>query len=402
MPYYRYRASDARGRISKGRMEALHDTDLEARLKTLGLVLMRATPHGTRQPAGKRLPARALIDFLFQLEMQLHGGIPIRTALDDMRDAGDAAEAAAVSRLVASLLTRIETGATLAEAMQAHPDVFSTVTCSLIRAGELSGQLPEVLGEIVRSLKWQDEMLSKTRKLLIYPLFVLTIVVAVAFFLMTYLVPQLLGFLRSMGGEIPLHTRALLALSRLLADYWWAVLALPVGMALGLAALIRRQPALRYRLHQAALAMPYVGDIVGKSILARLADTFALMYRSGIPVLEGLACCEQVSANLVFQQAIARVRARIANGEAISASFAAEPLFPAMFIRMLKVGETTGALDTALGNINYFYSRDIEASITKAQALIEPAMSLIMGLILGWIMLSVLGPIYDTIASIKV
>lgn len=320
----------------------------------------------------------------------------------DARNARDDYEPAAIRQLAASLLARIETGATLAEAVQAHPGSFSAATGALIRAGEVSGQLPEVLGEIVRSLKWQDEMLAKTRKLLIYPLFVMIVIAAVTFFLMIYLVPQLLGFLRSMGGEIPLQTRALMALSRFFVDYGWLMLALPAAMALVLSGLMRHHPALRYLMHRGMLAMPYVGSIIGKRSLARLADTFALMYRTGIPVLEGLAHCQQVSANLAIQQAIARVRERIANGEAISASFAAEPVFPAMFIRMLKVGETTGALDTALGNIDYFYRRDIEESIARAQAMIEPAMSIVMGLILGWIMLSVLGPIYDTISSIKV
>lgn len=125
------------------------------------------------------------------------------------------------------------------------------------------------------------------------------------------------------------------------------------------------------------------------------------MYRTGIPMLEGLGYCQQVSGNLVIQQAIARARERIANGEAISASFAAENMFPNLVIRMLKVGEATGALDLALNNINYFYSRDIEESIGKVQAMIEPAMTVIMGLILGWIMLAVLSPIYDTISKMK-
>ncbi|MBV2234397.1 MAG: type II secretion system F family protein [Sterolibacterium sp.] len=400
MPYYRYQASDTHGRISKGRMEALHDVDLEGRLKSLGLDLMRARPLKTARPAGRQLPKRAAIDFLFQLEMQLRSGIPLRTALADLHASCNSRDAATSQQLAARLLASIDTGSTLTEAFQTHSD-FSAATCALIRAGEISGQLPEVIGEIVRSLKWQDEMLSKTRKLLLYPTFVMLVISAMASFLMIYLVPQLLGFLRNMGGEIPAHTRLLLWLSGILVDDWWLLLSLPVCSAFILTLLVRQNPALRHFLQRMLLATPYLGPILHKSMIARLADTFSLMYRTGIPVIDGLGHCQQIADNLPFQQAMRRVRERIVGGKTIADSFAAEPFFPALFIRMLKTGEATGALDTALGNISHFYRRDIEESISRIQVMLEPAMTVLMGLILGWIMLAVLGPIYDTIATLR-
>lgn len=398
MPHYRYRAADSNGRIVKGTVEALHDADLDAQLRHLGLSLMRATQLKEHHRAIKSLPPREVINFLFQLEMQVRGGVPIRTALADMRDDAESPEG---RNLAAGLLEKIEAGATLAEAINAYPGIFSEVVRSLIRAGEVSGQLPEVLKEIVRSLKWQDEMAAETKKLLMYPSFVVVVIMGVVFFLMTYLVPQLVGFLSNMGQTIPLQTRALIFVSSIFVNYWWAILTVPIAAGIGLATLARTNPKVRFRLHQAILNIPYIGGVLKKTILARFADTFALMYRTGIPMLEGLVYCQQVSGNLVIQQAIARARERIANGESISTSFAAESMFPNMVIRMLKVGESTGALDTALNNINYFYARDIEESIGKVQAMIEPAMTVIMGLILGWIMLAVLSPIYDTISKMK-
>jgi type IV pilus assembly protein PilC len=398
MPFYRYRAAAPDGRIVKGQIEALHEADLEAQLSHLNLALMSATEakHGSR--AVKRLPPREVINFLFQLEMQIRGGVPIRSALSDMRDDAESPES---RNLAAGLSEKIEAGATLAEAVNGYPGIFSEVVRSLIRAGEVSGQLPEVLTGIVRSLKWQDEMAAQTKKLLMYPAFVTVVIGGVVFFLMTYLVPQLVGFLTNMGQEIPLHTRLLIWMSGMFVNYWWAILALPVILISSISALARTNPKVRYRLHDLELKLPFIGTTLKKMILARFADTFALMYRTGIPMLEGLVYCQQISGNLVIQQAIGRARESIANGETISASFAAEGLFPNLVIRMLKVGESTGALDTALNNVNYFYARDIEESIDKVQAMIEPAMTVVMGLILGWIMLAVLGPIYDTIAKMK-
>lgn len=398
MPYYRYRAADTNGRIVKGSSEALHEADLEAQLRHLGLLLMRATqikePHRVIKP----LPAREVINFLFQLEMQVRGGVPIRAALADMRDDAESVES---RNLAAGLAEKIDAGATLAEAINAYPGIFSEVVRSLVRAGEVSGQLPEVLQQIIRSLKWQDEVASETKKLLMYPSFIMVVIFGVMFFLMIYLVPKLVGFLTNMGNEVPLQTRALIGLSNIFVNYWWAILTVPIIAGVSLATLARTNPKVRFRLHQTILELPYVGSILKKIIMARFADTLALMYRTGIPMLEGLVYCQQVSGNLVVQQAIARARERIANGEAISTSFAAESMFPNMVIRMLKVGESTGALDTALNNINYFYARDIEESIGKVQAMIEPAITVIMGLILGWIMLAVLSPIYDTLTKMK-
>jgi type IV pilus assembly protein PilC len=398
MPYFRYRGADANGRIVKGTIEALHEADLEAQLRHLGLLLTRATPIKETRRNIKTLPPREVINFLFQLEMQIRGGVPIRSALADMCDD---TESPASRNLAAGLADKIDTGATLAEAINGYPGVFSEVVRSLIRAGEVSGQLPEVLREVVRSLKWQDEMTAETKKLMIYPSFIMVVVGGVVFFLMTYLVPKLVGFLTNMGQEVPLQTRALIGLSDLFVHYWWAILSIPIAASLGLAALARANPKARFCVHQAMLELPFVGDILKKTILARFADTLALMYRTGIPILEGLVYCQQVSGNLVIQQAIGRARERIANGESISTSFATESLFPSMVIRMLKVGESTGALDTALNNINYFYARDIEESMGKVQAMIEPAITIIMGLILGWIMLAVLSPIYDTLTKMK-
>jgi type IV pilus assembly protein PilC len=175
----------------------------------------------------------------------------------------------------------------------------------------------------------------------------------------------------------------------------------PPLIGAALAALSTALPVVRYRLHQAELAIPYIGPILKKMALARFADTFALMYRTGVPLVDGLTYCQNISHNLVLQHALRRARERVLNGGALSDSFAAEMLFPPLVIRMLKVGESTGALDASLSNISYFYSRDINESVGKIQALIEPALTIVMGLVLGWIMLAVLGPIYDTIAKMK-
>jgi type IV pilus assembly protein PilC len=244
-------------------------------------------------------------------------------------------------------------------------------------------------------------MIAQTKKLLAYPTFVLVVIGAVVMFLMVYLVPQLVGFLNNMGQEMPLQTRLLIGLSNVFVNYWWAILTVPPMLAAGLLLLHQRSQRAALVFDRAVLGLPVIGPVLKKMILARFADTLALMYRTGIPLIEALQYCQTVSNNRVIQQSITRARERVLNGTALSAAFSEEDLFPVFVTRMIKVGESTGALDGALANISYFYSRDIDESIERVQAMIEPALTVVMGLILGWIMLAVLGPIYDTISKMK-
>ncbi len=398
MARYQFRASTAEGLINKGQIEALHELDLETQLKRVGLLLVSAKKLKSHARIVKGLPRREVIDFFFQLELLVRAGVSLLTSLGDLRDGS---EFPTSRDLCSGLYEKIEAGSTFGQAVEAYPEVFSTSIVSLIHAGEVTGQLPEVLKEIVRSLKWQDEMAAQTKKLLMYPSFVLVVIGGVVFFLMIYLVPQLVGFLKNMGQEIPLQTRMLIALSKFFVDFWWLLLLTPPVVAAVTLTLSAAFPRVRFRLHQWQLTFPYVGPVLKKMILARFADTFSLMYRTGVPMIDGLAYCQNISNNVVVQEAIARARERVTNGALLSDSFAAEMLFPSLVIRMLKVGESTGALDAALNNITYFFNRDIDESVGKVQAMIEPVLTVLMGLILGWIMLAVLGPIYDTIANMK-
>ncbi len=398
MALYRYRAVDAAGQVAKGDADALNEFDLEAQLKKNGLELIRARSVTGRDHAIRKLSRRDLIQFLFQLEMLLRAGVPIQAILSDLRETSETPH---IKTLCANLYEKIDTGSTISEALAANPGIFPELVVNLVRAGEATGQLPYVLSEIVNSLKWQDELSVKTRQLLTYPAFVTAVVGSVVVFLMTYLVPQILGFVANMGGTIPLQTKVLLWISGAFVRYWWIIVPAPFALLLSALMLSTISHRFRHMMHAAQLRLPYVGTIIKKIILARISDTLGLTYRTGIPVLDGLVYCRNISGNLIVQEALDQVRTDIANGAPISKGFSAQKLFPPLVIRMLKVGEETGDLAGALKNISYFYNRDINDSISRIQALIEPALTIVLGLILGWIMMAVLGPVYDTVAKLK-
>lgn len=398
MMLYRYRAIDEQGKIAQGRLEAANLTDLEQRLVRIGLTLIRAkSGHGQRISAGKVL-RRDLITFCFHMEQLSRAGVPL---LDGLLDLRDSIEHPRFREVIASLVEAIEGGSSFSQALAAHPAVFDSVFVSLIHAGETSGELPQVLKRLTETLKWQDELAAQTRKILLYPAFVGLLVLGVLAFVMIYLVPRLVEFIQGMGQTLPLNTRILLAVSDFFIHHGWILIALPLCSLLLVKLRLVASPAFRRQFDGWKLRLPLLGPILHKIILVRLANVFALLFAAGIPVLDCLQIAVGITGNARIAEALDRLTQRISEGMSISASFEEAQLFPPLVLRMLRVGENTGALDTALLNVAYFYDRDVKESIARVQILIEPILTVALGLMLAWIMSSVLGPIFDTLGKIR-
>jgi len=394
-----YKAVSMEGRMVFGRIDAINIVDLEMRLKRMDLDLVSGNPVNHQKLFGnKKIPRRELINFCFHLDQLARSGVPILEGLADLRDS---IENPRFREVIAGLIEGIEGGQTLSQAMADHPTVFSQVFVSLIRAGESTGELPEVLSSLNESLKWEDELASHTKKLLMYPAFVGTIVLSATFFLMIYMVPQLKQFVKNMGQALPPQTQLLFFISDLLVGYWWLFLILPVLLVIGAQLILRSNPLARLRLDAIKLGAPVVGPILKKIILSRFANTFAMLYAAGIPILESIRTTQDIVGNLMVRKALVRVEQSIREGQNVASAFRDAGLFPPLVVRMLRVGENTGGLDKALLNVSYFYNRDVKESVEKAQTLIEPMLTVFMGMLLGWIMLSVIGPVYDVISKIK-
>jgi len=400
MALFTYKAIDTRGKSIMGQVEAVNLIDLDMRLKRMGLDLVRGGPAGR---SGSLLRAgtvkRAeLINFCFHLEQLTSAGVPLIEALIDLRDS---IENARFREVISGVIESIQGGQRLSQAIAEYPQIFGPVFSSLIRAGEQTGKLSEVLKSLIDTLKWEDELAEHMKKLIMYPAFVGSIVLIVTLFLMIYLVPQMVAFIKNMGQEIPLQTRILIQVSAFFVNFWWAILTAPVLLVFGVRAAAKANPLVRYQLDSFKLWLPVSGEILRKIILSRFASTFALMYSSGITILDAIRASEETAGNLVVQEGLKMAAQQIGEGKNVTAAFHEVGLFPPLVVRMLRVGETTGALDTALLNVSYFYNREVRESIAKIQILIEPALTVFMGLILGWVMLSVLGPVYDVITKIK-
>lgn len=400
MAAFQYKAIDRTGRPARGKLDAANEIDLELRLKKMGLDLItsRMLRGHTPSLAAGQITRQDLITFCFDLEQISRAGIPI---LEGLRDLRDGMENPRFREILTSVIEDIEGGKTLSQSLSAFPRVFQPVFVSLIRAGEMSGILTEVFENLGATLKWQDELASQTKRLLAYPVLVFVVVLAVMVFLLLYLVPQVTSLLKTMGLQLPLQTRILIGLSEWVTTWWPLLLVLPIIAFAGIGFMAKANPRTRYLLDYAILRLPVIGEILQKIILARFANFFALMYRSGITVLDAIRTSEDIVGNRVIAESLQRAGQQINAGESMSEAFRNLGVFPPLVIRMLRTGESTGALDVALLNITYFYNRDVRDSVDKALKLLEPMLTLVLGGMLAMVLFSVLTPIYDIIGKMK-
>lgn len=399
MKDFRYKAMDAAGRIVAGRMPASGIADVEARTRRTGLDLIDATPCRLNFSASRQVSRRDLINLYFALEQLLSAGVPLLDALVDLRDSVGGRR---LRDTLGGAIDSIEGGRTLSQAMAEQASVFDEVTVYLVQAGEMSGRLPEVLADLVESLKWQDELAAQARRLAAYPLFLAALTVFLIVFVTVYLVPKITAFVGSAGRQLPWHTELLIAVSHFIAGYWPFVLGTPALLAVATLGAARRSPRLRLALDGTKLRLPLLGAVLRKIVLARFAAVVAMMYASGISVIDALRCAERIAGNAAIAAGLGRGRELIAEGAGIADAFARTQTFPPLVLRMLRVGESSGGLDRALTNVSYFYHRDVRESVERLQALAEPVMTVIIGLVMGWVMLAVLGPVYDVVSGLKV
>ncbi len=400
MPSFSYRAVDASGAIIEGNLDASSEHALEAQLRQAGAEMLRCAEKRAGFFRRKtRISRKELIGFCFHMEQMTRAGLPILEALADLRDSvGNPS----FQEVIGNLISAVEVGKTMSQAMAEYPDVFDEVFVSLVAVGEESGELPDVMLKLTESLKWQDELMAKAKTVIMYPAFVGVVVLGVMLFMMLFVVPQMVDFIREMGQELPIHTRALIAFSNFLVNHWWWAVPLPAVVFIGIKFQASRSDSFRYRVDGWKLKMWYIGPIMSKVVLSRFASYFALCYGAGLDVLSSLRISEDIVGNAVVRKGVQGIAVSIADGKSLSASIESTEMFPPLVVRMVRMGESTGLLDNALANVSYFYDREVTESIDRLKAMIEPAMTVVLGGIMGWIMLSVLGPIYETISNIGI
>jgi len=378
-----------------GEMQAQNMEELGGLLRQNELDLLDAR-HVT-QRRRQKLPRSELIDFCFHLEQLLVAGIALLDALDDL---AHGASSKVLRQLCRSTGDELRSGKPFSAALPEEVHRSDASIAGLIRAGELSGRLAETLQRLGNSLRKSEELAAARRQLLTYPLLATALVLSACTFLLLHVVPQIRDFVASAALDLPWHSRLLFALSDLIRENWPTLLITPPALALTLVLALRLTPSWHIAWDRCLLRIPLLGDVHRKLAVARLADVLALLYASGVPLLSALESLPRAINNLALSAALTQIHHEVEQGRTLSESFADQGVFPHLMIRMLETGERTGHLDRSLVNLAEIYEKEALAMIGKLHAMIEPALTLSVGIVLGWMMLATLQPIYSVVEQV--
>jgi len=387
--HFRYRALDSSLQRVSGELEATSLLHLEQELQRRGLELLSARRR--HLSLRTRLTRGELADFCMQVEQLLSAGIPLLEALQALGKSGEGARLPALCR---RLEEKLAAGRALSQALE--EEQLDPAFVGMVRAGEFSGRLPDCLRRMGDSLSQGENLARSTKKLLLQPLLAASMVFAASLFLMLYLVPQIRDFLADSSHTLPLASTLLFATADLLQKYWPWLAALPLLLALATAAL-RHDPARALAIDRMSLRIPLAGPVRRKLLIARLADLLAVLYSSGIPLLEALRSLPPTIGNRTAGNIVSQIAHDVEQGSSLAEAFSRHDFFPPLLIRMLLAGERSGTLEHALQHIGKRYEREASDSIAILQGLIAPVLTLLIGLLLGWIMLATIQPLYGLI-----
>ena len=403
MASFKYQAVNQAGQVVRGRIDANNRQDLERRVGRLGLSLISATESGSRfgnvSLFQKKVTRDELAQFCFYVERLVNGGVPLLEGLSDVRDS---VANPALRNVVGVLIQDIESGSTMSQALKQHPKVFDEVFISLVEAGEQSGELDVVLHNIGENIKWQDDIVKKTKKALRYPIFGLIVIIGATAMLMKFVVPDLVKLLKSFGEEtLPFYTEWLIATSDFFAGQWYLAFAVIFGIWMAFKVAMKTVPGIDYFMDKMSIRIPIFGTVFEKLLMSRFANVFGLLYGAGVSVIDGLKIARGALGNKFVAKGLDGVIDSIAGGTSLSDSFRESGLFPPLVLRMIRLGETTGGVDQAMMQIKGYYDRDANEAIETAQGAIQPIIMLILAILLVWVIVAIYGPLYDALTKVN-
>ena len=399
MAVFVYSAINDRSRTVRGTMVAENEIDLETRLKDLGLDLVNYREQAKKSGRGSgKIKLKDMIVLCLHLEQLCRAGVPIHEGLSDVRDATDSVR---LRDVLTDVVEKIKGGTRLSEAFAAYPRIFNDIFVGLVAAGEKNGNLTEAFVNISENLKWSNDLRRRVKKATTYPIVLLVFMSAVIAILMVAVVPKLIKFIVDQGFAVPFHTRALIYVSEAFQDHWYLIFGIPVGLFIFISGLYRTSEGFAYTFDGIVLRLPVMGNTVRKINLARFAHFFAIMFKSGIEIPDALMAARNVVRNRVIKESVQDVHTSILEGNSLTSSLRMTNEFPMLVIRMFKVGEDSGNMNDALGNIKFFYDREVSDSVDGMIGFIQPTLTLVMGGLIFWVIAAVFGPLYQSFSQMK-
>ncbi len=403
MPPFSYKAKDKQGQLISGTLDADTRVAATARLQAMGyfpVEIRGAEPVAAKGVTGKiqraarggsRIKSRNLTTFYRQMSDLVGAGVPLVKSLGVVKT--QCADPA-LATLIGQIDRDVQGGDTFARALDRHPKVFNKLTTAMVMAGETGGLLEEVLSRLADFAEAEEEVKSKIRSALAYPLVMVIAGIGAIIVLMTFVIPKIVGVFRELNQTLPLITQILIAVSGFFSHYWYVLALAIVGVVLG----IQRYRATakgKVQLSWLALRVPILGEIVLKREVARFTRTLGSLLRNGVPILSALDVSAEVLGNEIIRREVKKVPEGIAEGKGVSGTLRGSTFFPPVVTNMIAIGEETGNMPGVLLKVASTYEAQVDRSVKTLTAIIEPIIILILGLVVGFIVISMLLPIFE-------
>ncbi|MHB9022611.1 MAG: type II secretion system F family protein [Armatimonadota bacterium] len=401
MPTFTYTAIDRSGQSHSGKIDADSLDAVRSKLSELNYHIVNVAEKAASSGMIKglsRVKQKELVVFSRQFATMIDAGLSVLKCLDILqRQTRDPV----LHETLGTVRHSVNSGSSLTEALAKHPRVFSKLFVNMVRSAEAGGILDQVLDRLATFLEKEMEMRQKVRSAMMYPTIVFIFATIVLVVMMWWVLPQFKTIFKNMGlTSLPWTTQVLLDFAVITKQYWYAVIIVIVAVIVGVIVYGRTATGALH-LDRLKLQAPVFGDIILKVSISRFARTFGTLISSGVPVLRALEITSDTAGNLAVAQTLERARISVKEGEKISDPLQTSPLFPIMVTQMIAVGEETGRLDQMLIKISDFYDTEVDATLKGLASLIEPLMIVGLGVLVGFIAISVISPIYTLVGSIK-
>ncbi len=394
---YKYSALTKVGKINVGEMYAENEKELQNKLKQNDLELIKARNPYLLQGLRIKKESEQLLFFTRNCARMLQAGIPLIDVITELRSHMDDK---CFAQALSVILAAIKSGYSFSSAIKDHSVTFPPPYAAMVEIGELSGTLPAVLRDVEKALIWQRNTAKKIKKAIYYPLFSAVVLIAVTVYLMVYLVPNLTTFILNTGFNLPWYTILLIALSDHISEFIVVYLVSLMCLIFVVYGLTKTSKKIQIWSSHAVLIVPWIGSVILNIKLARLTYTVSKMYGAGINIISALESAKNSLSNVALEKTLENVVERIRQGSTLAESMQLAKFFPPIAYQMLSVGEKSGTIEKSLQQVSEIYQERADQSIERMEQAIGPILTLLVGSILIWVILAVIGPIYDAVFSL--
>lgn len=400
MSLYKYLAKDAEGKAVSGEVESIDEASLikilqQEKLTPIDVKKKTSKSFVSGFSFGGGVSYGELVGFTRQLSTMVSAGLPITDSLMILQRQ---TKSGTFAKVLSQVVTDVEGGLSLSQAMAAHPKVFTVVYIKLIEAGETGGVLDKVLGKLAESLEKEREFKSKTKGAFIYPIIVVFVMVVVMTLMMIFVIPKLTSLYTEMGTQLPLMTRIIIGMSNFMRGFWWLIIIVFVGFNFAFRA-FAKTPAGSDLVSKVVLNLPVWGKMRKTLILAEFTRTLGLLIGTGIPIITALRVVRDILTNSTYRDGIDDAMKRVERGSPLHVPLATNPAFPPIISQMIRVGEETGKMDEVLGRLALYFEQESENMVRNLTTALEPIILVVLGASVGFLVLSIIMPIYNLTAQ---